>query len=166
MAEKLQRADVLVLAHGAKHKDCWDANYRTFVDLIERFIDIGKGRLTAPEVWALGSEIELHGDLGIEAWKDYSLSKKAFAAKARSYHKSRALVYRHIVPSAFTSAMGRGLMSARTATAIAMFFIRRNFTYVPVTLTSLAFWNYFRFVLQPEPWQDPAELAMQERGSA
>jgi hypothetical protein len=39
-------------------------------------------------------------------------------------------------------------MSADTATAIALFLIRRGFHYVPVTLTSLAIWNYFRFVRQ------------------
>jgi monoglucosyldiacylglycerol epimerase len=168
LEEKLHRADVLVLAHGAKHDDCWNANYRTFVDLIDRFIEIGKGRLTAPEVWALGSEAELHGDLGIADWKDYAASKRAFAARARSYHKSRDLVYRHVVPSAFTSSMGRGLMSARTAAAMAMFFIRRNFTYVPVTFTTLALWNYFRFILQPEYGREPTEaaLALRERGGA
>jgi hypothetical protein len=38
------------------------------------------------------------------------------------------------------------MMSADTAAAIALFFIRRGFRYVPVTFTGLAFWNYFRFV--------------------
>lgn len=168
MAPKLQRADVLVLAHGAKSDDCWNANYRTFVDLIGRFIEIGRDRLTVPEVWGLGSEIELHGDLGIPGWRDYAASKKAFAVKARGYHRNPNLVYRHIVPSAFTSAMGRGLMSAKTATGIAMFFIQRNFTYVPVTLTTLAFWNYFRFIslreAQPLPSAD--SLAGRERTGA
>ena len=154
---KLQRADVLVLAHGAKRNDCWNANYRTFVDLIELFIKIGKDRLVAPEVWALGSEVELHGDLGIKGWRAYSASKKAFALKARGYFSNHDLVYRHIVPSAFSSSMGRGLMSAKTASHIAMFFIRRNFTYVPVTFTTLAFWNYFRFISQPEHGQEPTE---------
>jgi hypothetical protein len=165
---KLDRADVLVLAHGAKYNDCWNANYRTFVDLIDRFIDIGKGRLTAPEVWALGSEAELHGDLGIRQWKDYAASKRAFAARARRYHASQDLVYRHIVPSAFNSSMGPGLMSAKTAVAIALFFIKRNFTYVPVTFTTLAFWNYFRFILQPGqgPEASEAGLALRERGGA
>jgi hypothetical protein len=168
LKEKLERADVLVLAHGAKYRDCWNANYRTFVDLIDRFVDIGKDRLTAPEVWALGSEAELHGDLGIKEWKDYAASKRAFAARARAYHGSEALVYRHIVPSAFTSSMGRGLMSAKTAVAIALFFIRRNFTYVPVTFTTLAFWNYFRFILQSGqgPEATDAGLTLRERGGA
>lgn len=152
MREKLERADVLILAHGAKSDDCWNANYRTPVDLTELFIDIGKDRLTAPEVWGLGSEVELHGDLGMDELKDYAASKRAFAARARDFYTSGALVYRHIVPASFTSSMGKGAMSANTAVGITLFFIKRGFTYVPVTYTTLAVWNYvrFRFIQKPE----------------
>ncbi len=149
MRDKLQRAQVLILAHGAKSEDCWNANYVTFTDLIDLFTEIGKDRLTPPEVWGLGSEVELHGDFGMAELRDYSLTKRAFAARARQYYASDALIYRHIVPSAFTSAMGKGPMSAATAVAIALFLIRRGFRYVPVTLTTLAFWNYFRFRMLP-----------------
>ena len=145
MREKLERADVLVLAHGAKTDDCWNANYVTFRDLTELFADIGETRLAPPEVWALGSEVEFHGDMGMDELKPYSISKRAFAARARDYYSSDALIYRHIVPSSFTSAMGKGAMSAGTAVNIALFFIRRGFRYVPVTLTGLAVLNYFRF---------------------
>lgn len=145
MREKLVRADVLVLAHGAKSEDCWNANYITFRDLTELFTDIGKSRLAPPEVWALGSEVELHGDMGIDELKAYSASKRAFALRALAYYRSDALIYRHIVPSSFTSAMGKGAMSAGTAVNIALFFIRRGLRYVPVTLTGLALLNYFRF---------------------
>lgn len=155
MREKLQRADVLVLAHGAKTVDCWNANFHTFVDLIELFKDIGKDRLNAPEIWALGSEVELHGDFGMDELKDYAASKRAFAARALRYFKSDDIHYRHIVPSAFTSAMGRGLMSADTAVSIALFFIKRGFTYVPVTFTTLAFWNYIRFRFQRKEQPNP-----------
>jgi len=145
MDEKLRRADVLVLAHGAKTEDCWNANCHSFTGLIDRFVEIGKDRLVPPEVWALGSEVEFHGDMGMDELKPYSASKRAFAARARDYYRSNALIYRHIVPSAFTSAMGKGAMSAGTAVNMALFFIRRGFSYVPVTLTGLAFLNYFRF---------------------
>jgi hypothetical protein len=148
MREKLERADVLILSHGAKAEGAWDANHRTFVDLIDLFIDAGRGRLTPPEVWALGSEAEFHGDMGIAELKDYAGSKRAFAQQALGYYRSGDVLYRHIVPSSFTSAMGPGPMSADTAAAIALFLIRRGFHYVPVTLTSLAFWNYFRFIRQ------------------
>jgi monoglucosyldiacylglycerol epimerase len=145
LSEKLARADVLVLAHGAKGEDGWDANYVTFRDLIERFSAVGRDRLTPPEVWAVGSEVELHGDMGLDELKTYAASKRAFARKAMDYYRSNDLIYRHIVPSSFTSAMGRGAMSAATAASIALFMIRRGFRYVPVTLTGLAFLNYFRF---------------------
>lgn len=145
MREKLKRADVLILAHGAKTEDCWNANYVTFRDLTELFTEIGKARLAPPEVWALGSEVEFHGDMGMDELKAYSASKRAFAAQALDYYRSDALIYRHIVPSSFTSAMGKGAMSAETAVSIALFFIRRGFRYVPVTLTGLAALNYFRF---------------------
>src|SRR5690606_35955246 len=145
MREKLERADVLVLAHGAKTQDCWNANNLTFRELIELFTDMGKHRLAPPEVWALGSEVEFHGDMGMDELKAYSASKRAFALRARDYYRSDALIYRHIVPSSFTSSMGKGAMSAATAVNIALFFIRRGFRYVPVTLTGLAVLNYFRF---------------------
>ena len=145
MREKLERADVLILAHGAKSDDCWNANYVTFRDLTELFADIGKARLAPPEVWALGSEVEFHGDMGMDDLKAYSASKRAFALRALDYYHSDALIYRHIVPSSFTSSMGKGAMSAGTAVNIALFFIRRGFRYVPVTLTGLAVLNYFRF---------------------
>ncbi len=158
MHEKLQRADVLILAHGAKSEGCWDANYRTFVDLIELYIETGRSRLTPPEVWALGSEAEFHGDLGLEELRDYAASKRAFAQRALAYYRSGDLLYRHIVPSSFTSAMGRGAMSADVAVRMTLFFIRRGLHYVPVTLTTLALWNYFRFIRQaPAPAMAPAD---------
>ncbi|WDQ98558.1 hypothetical protein PSC71_15265 [Devosia sp. J2-20] len=145
MRAKLEAADVLVLAHGAKTDDCWNANFVTFRDLTNLFTDIGKTRLAPPEVWALGSEVEFHGDMGLDELKAYAASKRAFAAKALDFYRSDALIYRHIVPSSFTSAMGKGAMSAATAASIALFFIRRGFRYVPVTFTGLAVLNYFRF---------------------
>jgi hypothetical protein len=56
------------------------------------------------------------------------------------------MLYRHIVPSAFMSPMGKGLMSGGVAAATAMFFISRGFRYIPVTYTGIAFLNWFRFV--------------------
>lgn len=148
MREKLARTDVLVLAHGAKSEDCWNANYHTPTGLADLFIEIGRDRLVPPEIWGLGSEAELHGDMGMAELRDYAASKRAFAAKALHYYHSGDVLYRHIVPSAFTSAMGKGLMSAAFAVNYTLFFIRRGFRYVPVTLTTLAFWNYLRFRLQ------------------
>ncbi|MDB5622033.1 MAG: hypothetical protein JWR39_596 [Devosia sp.] len=156
MRDRLERADVLVLAHGAKSQDCWNANFVTSTDLIELFTALGKDRLTPPEVWAVGSEVELHGDLGMEELKAYAASKRAFARRALDYYRSDALFYRHIVPSSFTSAMGKGAMSAATAVNMAMFFIRRGFSYVPVTFTGLAILNYVRFRFFQQRMEDPA----------
>lgn len=157
---KLETADVLIMAHGAKTDDCWNANFVTFRDLTELFTEVGNTRLAPPEVWALGSEVEFHGDMGMDELKAYSASKRAFAAKALDFYRSDALIYRHIVPSSFTSAMGKGAMSASTAANITLFFVRRGFRYVPVTFTGLAVLNYFRFRFlqkgQPEIVQ-PAE---------
>ena len=163
MRDKLERADVLILAHGAKSQGAWDANLRTFVDLIDLFVESSRSRLTPPEVWALGSEAEFHGDLGMPELRDYAASKRAFAQRALGYYRSGDLLYRHIVPSSFTSAMGPGPMSADTAAGIALFFIRRGFHYVPVTLTSLAVWNYFRFVRQKPPVNALAVDSVPER---
>lgn len=146
LTEKMARAQVLVLAHGAKSVGCNDANNVTFVDMIEKFREIGKTRLVPPEIWGLGSEAELHGDMGMAELKDYAASKRAFAVKASQYYRAKDLTYRHIVPAAFTSRMGKGAISANMAVSIALFFIKRNFRYVPVTYTTLAYWNYFRFL--------------------
>lgn len=151
MREKLERADVLILSHGAKSEGCHDANVTTFVGLIDLFAEIGKDRLIPPEIWGLGSEAEFHGDLGMAELKDYAASKRAFAQRALGYYRSDDVLYRHIVPSAFTSAMGPGPISADTAVRMALFFIRRGFHYVPVTVTSMAYWNYFRFIWQKQP---------------
>jgi hypothetical protein len=142
----LKETDVLVLAHGAKRERTMEANCDSFVEMIERFRRATAGRRFPVEVWAVGSEIEAHPHFGIEELKVYSRSKRAYAAHARRYYRERGFLYRHIVPSAFTSPMGPGLISGKTAARIAMFFIRRGARYVPVTYTGIAFVNYFKFL--------------------
>ena len=140
---------MLVLAHGAKSVDCYNANHRTFVELIDLFAEIGRGRLTPPEVWALGSEAEFHGDFGQESLRDYAGSKRAFAAKALDYYRSPDLIYRHIVPVGLHLGDGAGPdVGGNAMVSYTLFFIRRGFRYVPVTYTTLAYWNYFRFRFQ------------------
>jgi hypothetical protein len=142
----LADADVLVLCHGSKVEHAMEANCDSFVGLIERFRFLGRDRRLPVEVWAMGSEIEAHPAWGDRDLEIYLRSKRAFARHARRYYHDDAIVYRHIVPSAYTSAMGKGLISGRTAAAIAMFFIRRGFRYVPVTYTGIALINWFKFV--------------------
>ena len=93
---------------------------------------------------AVGSEIECHPHWGNPDLKVYKASKMAFARFARRYSRDPALTYRHIVPSAFTSPMGPGLISGATAARIALFWIGLGCRYVPVTYTGIAFLNWFR----------------------
>lgn len=137
----LEQADLLILAHGAKVEGAMEANCVSFVRLIERFRALAKDR---PEVWAVGSEIECHPHWGNPDLKVYKASKMAFARFARRYSRDPALTYRHIVPSAFTSPMGPGLISGATAARIALFWIGLGCRYVPVTYTGIAFLNWFR----------------------
>jgi hypothetical protein len=107
------------------------------------------------EVWAVGSEIECHPAFGNRDLQVYLESKRAYARHARRYYRDRDILYRHIVPSAFRSPMGFGLISGTTAAWIALFLIRRGFRYVPVTYTGIALVNYFKFLfpinLAPPP---------------
>jgi monoglucosyldiacylglycerol epimerase len=58
------------------------------------------------------------------------------------------LLYRHIVPSAFRSRMGGGMMSGRTAAMVALWLIRHGCRCVPVTYTGIAFLNFVPFVFR------------------
>jgi len=144
----LSTADILILAHGSKVTGAMEANCDSFVGLIERFRAHRKG-LVPPEVWAVGSEIECHPAFS-EDLRIYSASKRAFARHAHRYFHAPDLLYRHIVPSAFTSAMGPGLMSGGFAAAYAWFLIKRGFRYVPVSYTGIAWVNYLKFAVIPK----------------
>jgi len=136
--------DILVLAHGlnrGNEGDIWGANFYCFAQLGDDFIEAGAGKLVPPEIWAVGSEAEVLGS------SDYAASKRAFANyAAENWFHSADVTYRHIVPSAFCSAMGWGLMTAGFAVAWSMFLISRGFRYIPVTYTGLALINRVRFL--------------------
>ena len=142
----LADADLLVLAHGAKVERAMEANCTSFVRLIERFRGLAEG---TPEVWAVGSEIECHPHWGNPDLVVYKASKMAYARFARRYARDPGLTYRHIVPSAFTSRMGPGLISGRSAARIALFWIGLGCRYVPVTYTGIALLNWFRHRFGP-----------------
>ena len=154
--ETLADADILVLAHGAKGEGAMAANCDSFVALIERFRSLKAPSLSPIEVWAVGSEIEAHPSFGDPILKDYRRSKVAYARHARRYYADRNLIYRHIVPSAFRSKMGPGLISGETAARASLFLIRRGFRYVPVTYTGIALANYFKFAWFTRPAKAPA----------
>ncbi len=162
--ETLRAADILVLGHGAKGDGAMAANCDSFVALIERFKALRSSPLSPIEVWAVGSEIEAHPSFGDPVLEGYSRSKRAFARHARRYYADRGLIYRHVVPSAFRSAMGPGLISGETAAKVALFLIRRGFRYVPVTYTGVALANYFKFAWFTRPAPGPAKPPLVAEG--
>jgi hypothetical protein len=131
------------------------ANCDSFVELIELFREETRERRFPPEVWAVGSEIEAHPAWGNPELQIYLESKRAFARHARRYFHEPSLLYRHIVPSAFTSPMGKGLISGTTAARWAWFLIRRGYRYVPVSYSGIALLNYVKFVLRLHALPDP-----------
>lgn len=146
--ELLGNIDILALCHGSKIIDTMDANCTSFVGFVERFKRLTAQRQLPPEVWAVGSEIEAHPTFGIEELKAYKVSKCAYARHARRYFHDRSILYRHVVPSAFTSVMGPGLISGRFAARFAFELIRRGVRYVPVTYTGIALLNFPSYLLQ------------------
>lgn len=143
----LYEADILFLCHGSKYDNAQKANCDSFIQLIELFKTRPKKSLIPLEVWGVGSEIECHPYFGIKKLRPYAESKRNYAKKARTYFNDTEIQYRHLVHSAFTSSMGPGLMSAKFAARVTMFFLKRGFRYIPVTYTGFALLNYFRFAL-------------------
>ncbi len=144
----LETADILILAHGAKGEQAMQANCDSFLALIDRFRLLTRHRQLPVEVWAVGSEIECHPALGDPELQSYARAKRAFARSAARLRHDGHLLYRHIVPSAFRSRMGPGLISGRMAAAIALWLIRHGCRYVPVTYTGIAFLNFLPFYLR------------------
>jgi hypothetical protein len=144
----LETADILILAHGAKGASAMQANCDSFLALIERFRALTRHRQVPIEVWAVGSEIECHPPFGNPNLQVYAHSKRAYARAAARLVYDPDVLYRHIVPSAFRSRMGPGLMSGRTTAVIALWLIRRGFRYVPVTYTGIAFLNFIPFFVR------------------
>jgi hypothetical protein len=160
----LETADILVLAHGAKGGCAMQANCDSFVALIERFKALTQGRQVPVEVWAVGSEIECHPAFGDPSLHDYARSKRAYARAAARLVYHPDVLYRHIVPSAFRSRMGPGLMSASASAAIALWLIRRGFRYIPVTYTGIAFLNLIPFFVRA--WLAGSRRSLRDRSQS
>lgn len=142
----LETTDILFLCHGSKYEHAQQANCDSFVAIIELYRQVHKKQLVPPEIWAVGSEIECHPCFGIKKLYPYARSKRNYASYARSYYHNPEIQYRHLVHSAFTSDMGKGLITARFAARCTIFMLRRGFKYVPVTYTGFAILNYLRFI--------------------
>jgi hypothetical protein len=143
----LAQCDILVLAHGVKGDQAMQANRDSFLALIDRFKSLTRHRQVAVEVWAVGSEIECHPAFGVAELQSYARSKRAYVRAAAVLVRDPDLLYRHIVPSAFRSRMGPGLMSGKMAARVAFWLIRHGCRYVPVTYTGIAFLNFIPYTV-------------------
>jgi hypothetical protein len=112
----LADTDILILAHGSKLDHAMEANCQSTVILMELFKKHHQPRpiqkMLLPEVWYVGSEIELHSSWGLPNLEAYSRSKRSFVPHARALYDDPSILYRHIVPSAFRSPMGFAIVSA------------------------------------------------------
>lgn len=158
----LRDTDILVLTHGAKGDNALEANCNSNIAIIDLFKKHRQARsgfaLDPPEIWYVGSEIELHPAWGIPSLQIYSHSKRAFLPTARRLYNDPTFMYRHIVPAAFRSPMGPAIVSADWAAGVAMWWIHRGARYVPVTYTGIAFLNFFKFVFVLRLKQKAAEI--------
>ena len=145
----LEKTDILILAHGSKTQQAMKANCESPIALIDLFRKHRRPNALSdkrlPEIWYVGSEIELHPSWGVQNLQIYSRSKRAFLPYARMLQDEPSVIYRHIVPSAFQSTMGPGIIPARWVAKVAMWWIHRGACYVPVTYTGIAYLNYFKF---------------------
>lgn len=146
LTDALHEANTLLLCHGSKNVNAQQANCDSFINIIELFKSAHQRKLIPIEIWGVGSEIECHPCFGIKSLHPYASSKRNYAKQARQYFRDPDIQYRHIVHSAFWSQMGPGLISAGFAAWVTVFLIKRDFKYVPVTYTGIAFLNYLRFL--------------------
>ncbi|KAJ6139115.1 hypothetical protein N7471_005601 [Penicillium samsonianum] len=145
----LSACDVLILAHGTKGQDTVESNCNSAVQLVRLFKQnrsFNETNPTLPEVWYVGSELELLPSFGNEQLQRYSESKRLFLPHARSFFDNPDILYRHIVPSSFRLPMGPVILPAGWAARCAMCWIRRGARYIPVTYTGIAYLNYFKFM--------------------
>jgi NAD(P)-dependent dehydrogenase (short-subunit alcohol dehydrogenase family) len=154
----LDKADILILAHGTKGKDAMDSNCNSAIRLVQLYLERRVGREecknTMPEIWYIGSEIELHPAFGASDMQRYSASKRAFLPYARALYDHPNIIYRHIVPAAFNSPMGKAFASPEWAASVMMWWIRRGARYIPVTYTGIAYLNYVKFIGWVRPGLD------------
>lgn len=142
-------SDILILAHGSKDRSSVESNTESSVELVRLFKQHSKANKTAsqlPEVWYIGSEMEMQPSLGNSELQRIFASERKFLPHARSFFDDPDMLYRHVVPSSFESSTGHGIISATLGAKVTMWWIRRGARYVPVTYTGIAFLNYPKFM--------------------
>ncbi|CAG8014510.1 unnamed protein product [Penicillium salamii] len=143
------KSDVLILAHGSKGQSAVESNCDSSVELVRLFKQHSQAKelhSTLPEVWYVGSEIELHPSWGNAELQRYSVSKRKLLPHARSFFDDPEILYRHIVPSSFSSSMGYAIVSATWTAKVTMWWIHRGARYIPATYTGIAYFNYLKFM--------------------
>ncbi|EAU35408.1 predicted protein [Aspergillus terreus NIH2624] len=152
------KADILILAHGTKNQDAMEANCNSTIRLIrlymERRLSGASGGRILPEIWYVGSEVEMHPTFGVTDMQRYAHSKRAFVPYARALYDCPHVVYRHIVPAAFQSRMDNAFVSSEWAASSTMWWIRRGARYIPVTYTGIADLNFLKFAFWVRPDKD------------
>ncbi len=143
--DKLCNKDILILAHGSKQNAMW-ANCISFQEIIKRYLDLNSKMQHLPEVWGVGSEIECHPAI-LPSVYEYKKSKRTYARWVRKFTAQKRVIYRHIVPAAFHSGMGYGLMTAKFVARSIIFLAKRDCRYIPITYSGIALLNYFKFKL-------------------
>ena len=146
----LVNTDVLILAHGSMDAGVTNVNCESVIALIELFKKYHNPRpgqkMLLPEIWYVGSEIELHHTWDRSNLEAYSTSTLSFLPHARKLYDDATILYRHIVPSTSQTAMEPTILSADWAARVSLWLIKRGARYVPVTLTGQAYLNYFKFM--------------------
>jgi len=76
----------------------------------------------------------------------YGKSKRQMMRHAAAYMQRTDVMYRHIVPAAFTSQMGPGLVSADWMVKVSLWFISRGAQYVPASYTPFAYLHWVKMM--------------------
>jgi hypothetical protein len=93
----------------------------------------------------VGSEAEFH-PLVPSKIVCYGKSKRLMMRHAAAYMDRTDLMYRHIVPAAFTSQMGPGLVSADWMVRVSLWFICRGAQYVPASYTPFGYLHWVKMI--------------------
>jgi hypothetical protein len=143
---ELSACDVLILAHSTEDQDADCNSAVQLVRLFKQNRSFSESSSTLPEVWYVGSEIELLPSFGIKQLQRHSRSKRRFLPHARSFFDDPDILYRHIVLSSFWLPMGTLPLPGGWAARCAMCWIRRGARYIPAIHPGIAYLNYLKFM--------------------
>jgi hypothetical protein len=149
----LEKTDILILGHGSQTNSPMEANCTSanaLIALFKKHRVSRKGDLLLPEIWYLGSELEVQPAWGSTVAGKCAASKREFARSARKYYDDEEVMYRHIAVSPSASGIGRALLGPEWAASWAMWWIRRGARFVPTSCVGFTSWDYFKFLYWDE----------------